>query len=65
MGDEDLITKQELYRTSVKCSSLEGSVACMRKEDFLRLENQTLCWQAIIGNAKQKQQTIVKRVYMK
>jgi len=40
------------YRTTVICTSIEGSVICMKKEDFLRLENQQNAWNIISTNAK-------------
>lgn len=40
IGDEDLISKQKVYRTTVKCTSIDGLIGCMKKDDFYRLENQ-------------------------
>jgi hypothetical protein len=34
----------------------------MRKDDFLRLENQAYTWQALSQNAKTKEQTINKHL---
>lgn len=39
VGDEDLVTREPNYRTTVKCSSLMALVCVMKREDFLRLEN--------------------------
>ena len=39
IGDEDLISKQKVYRTTVKCTSIDGLIGCMKKDDFYRLEN--------------------------
>lgn len=47
-----MITKQALYRTTVKCTSITGLIGCMKKEDFYRLENQPQAWKAITANAK-------------
>jgi len=40
IGDEDLMSKQKVYRTTVKCTSIDGLIGCMKKDDFYRLENQ-------------------------
>jgi|LauGreDrversion4_2_1035121.scaffolds.fasta_scaffold191114_2 RNA polymerase-binding transcription factor DksA len=37
----------------------------MKKEDFLRLENQSSAWTAISYNAKQKNQNIEKKINLK
>lgn len=39
IGDEDMVTKQKVYRTTVKCTSIGGLIGCMKKDDFYRLEN--------------------------
>jgi len=44
IGEEDLISGCDKYRTSVKCVSLHGLLGKMKKEDFLRLENQSYSW---------------------
>jgi len=59
------VIKEKFYRTSVKCTSLEGLVGCMKREDFLRLEHQNSSWTVISSNAKQKNQTIEKRINLK
>ena len=65
MGDEDLVTREATYRTTVKCSSLTAIVWVMKRDDFLRLENQTLSWQSIVANAKSKSDMINKRLSLK
>jgi hypothetical protein len=65
VGDEDLTIREPVYRTTVKCSSLTACVWVMKKEDFVRLENQTLSWQAIVANAKSKTDMITKRLSLK
>jgi len=52
IGDEDMLNKEKYYQTTVKCTSMQGLVWCMRREDFLRLENQSSAWTAISFNAK-------------
>jgi hypothetical protein len=37
----------------------------MKKEDFLRLENQSSAWAAISYNARQKNQNIEKKINLK
>jgi hypothetical protein len=59
------VIKEKLYRTTVKCTSLDGLVGCMRREDFLRLEHQHSSWAAISSNAMQKNQTVEKRINLK
>jgi len=59
------VIKEKLYRTTVKCTSLDGLVGCMKREDFLRLEHQHSSWAAISSNATQKNQTIEKRINLK
>ena len=59
------MTKEKFYHTTVKCTSLDGLVGCMKREDFLRLEHQNSSWSAISSNAKQKNQTIEKRINLK
>jgi hypothetical protein len=49
----------------VKCSSLTGLIGCMRREDFLRLENQTFAWQTISQNARGKEAMIDRRMGVK
>ena len=39
IGDEDLINHNQYYTSSVSCTSLQGLVGCMRRDDFLRIEN--------------------------
>jgi hypothetical protein len=53
------------YRTSVKCVSLHGLVGRMKKEDFMRLENQTYSWSALTKNAKNKEQAINRTLTLK
>ena len=54
IGDEDLIHLSPQYTTSVVCSSLNGLVGRMKREDFLRLENQAYAWNQLLKNAKMK-----------
>jgi hypothetical protein len=65
IGDEDMIMGCNQYRTTVKCVSLTGLVGKMKREDFMRLENQTYSWQALILNAKNKEQSINKHLQLK
>lgn len=53
------------YRTSAKCVSLHGLVGRMKKEDFMRLENQTYSWVALSQNAKNKEQAINRMLTLK
>lgn len=53
------------YRTTVKCVSLHGLVGKMKKEDFMRLENQTYSWHALMLNAKNKEYAINKHLQLK
>ena len=65
IGDEDILNCCESYRTTVKCSSVNGLLGVMKKDDFLRLENQATAWQAILMNAKVKDHNINKRIALK
>eukprot|EP00347_Sterkiella_histriomuscorum_P008621 403344394 len=65
IGDEDLIDHNPLYTTTVYCSSLQGLVGQMKKEDFLRLENQAYAWTQLLKNAKLKQIAIARRITIK
>jgi hypothetical protein len=65
IGEEDLISGCSTYRTTVKCVSLHGLLGKMKKEDFLRLENQTYSWQALCINAKTKENAINKLLKLK
>jgi hypothetical protein len=40
-------------------------VGCMKKEDFMRLENQTFAWNYLTWNAKLKAESMNKRISMK
>ena len=53
------------YTTTVTCTSLGGLVGQMKKEDFLRLENQGFAWTQLLKNAKLKQIAIAKRISTK
>jgi len=44
IADEDLIAGMNTYRTTCHCISLTGLVAKMKREDFIRLENQPYSW---------------------
>lgn len=65
IGEEDLIDRNPSYSTTVKCVSLQGLVGRMKKEDFLRLENQAFAWTQLLKNAKLKQIAIAKRITTK
>jgi hypothetical protein len=39
IGEEDLMNHRSHYSTTVICTSLKGLVGCMKREDFLRIEN--------------------------
>ena len=58
IGEEDMISKQKVYRTTVKCISIDGVIGQMKREDFFRLEHQVTAWRAIVQNAAQKDVTI-------
>ncbi len=65
IGDEDLIAGMTTYRTTCKCISLTGLVARMRREDFMRLENQPYSWTALSISAKTKEASINKLLVLK
>ncbi|CDW86844.1 cyclic nucleotide-binding domain containing protein [Stylonychia lemnae] len=65
IGEEDLIDLNQCYTTTVKCTSLQGLVGQMKREDFLRLENQAFAWTQLQKNAKLKQIAIAKRITIK
>ncbi|CDW89498.1 UNKNOWN [Stylonychia lemnae] len=65
IGDEDLIQQSEFYQTSVICTSLTGLVGAMKREDFLRLENQQSAWKQLQINASQKISQIKKNICLK
>lgn len=56
---------KQAYTTTVTCTSLQGLVGQMKKEDFLRLENQAFAWTQLLKNAKLKQIAIAKRISTK
>lgn len=65
VGEEDLIDKSDHYTTTVVCTTLHGLLGQMKKEDFLRLENQAYAWTALLKNAKLKQMAVARSITLK
>eukprot|EP00347_Sterkiella_histriomuscorum_P015778 403355716 len=62
IGDEDMVNHDEIYSTTVICCSLNGLVGAMKREDFMRIENQQSAWKALQLNCRQKNQQINKNI---
>ena len=60
-----MIAECPKYRTTVKCVSITGLVGKMRKEDFMRLENQSFTWVVLQKSAKQKELAINRHLQLK
>jgi len=46
-GESDIIDGGETRTTTVDCASLEGVLGRIKREDFMRLENQPHAWHEV------------------